>query len=284
MNSWVDWFRTHAHWFVFILMETTSLVMLFRFNTYQHSVWMTQMNAVAGRYMELESDFYDYMTLKEVNQQLVKENIILQQSNQMLRDKVKDLTHDTTEVERRMMAHLAPFNIIPARVVSNSIHLKNNVITLNRGRADGVKQEMGVVCGTGIVGIVYDTSEHFSLVMPVLNSHSSISCRLRGTDFFGSLVWKGGNVLDAYIEDIPRHAKFRIGDIVETSGYSSVFPAGIYVGKVSKVLNSADGLSYELMVRLSCDLSTLRDVCIIDNPQKEEIDTLREQGRKEVRE
>lgn len=284
MNSWVDWFRTHAHWFVFIMMETTSLVMLFRFNAYQHSVWVTQSNTLIGRVLEWESDFYDFMTLKEMNQQLVSENISLQRSNALLRDRLKDLSHDTTETERIMMQHLEPLNVIQARVVSNSVHLKNNVITLNRGRLDGVKDEMGVVCGTGIVGIVYDASDHFSLVMPVLNSHSSISCRLRGTDYFGSLVWKGGSVLDAYIEDIPRHAKFRIGDVVETSGYSSVFPPGIFVGKVSKVLNSADGLSYELKVRLSSDLSKLRDVCIIDNPNKEELDSLFEKGRKEVRE
>lgn len=284
MRSWFDWFRTHTHWFVFIIMETASLIMLFRFSLYHQSVWVTQSNAVAGHVLALEVDFYDYLNLKSVNQELVKENLALQHSNNLLRDKVKELTHDTTYVERLMAEHLEDLSVIPAQVVSNSVHLRNNIITLNKGRLDGVRDEMGVVCGTGIVGIVYDASDHFSLVLPILNSHSSISCRLRGTDFFGQLVWKGGSVLDAYLQDIPRHAKFRIGDIIETSGYSSVFPAGIFVGKVSQVLNSKDGLSYELKVRLSCDLATLRDVNIIDNPYKEELDTLFQQGRKEVRE
>lgn len=284
MRSWFDWFRTHTHWFVFIIMETASLIMLFRFSLYHQSVWVTQSNAVAGHVLALEADFYDYLNLKSVNQELVKENLALQHSNNLLRDKVKELAHDTTYVERLMAEHLEDLSVIPAQVVSNSVHLRNNIITLNKGRLDGVRDEMGVVCGTGIVGIVYDASDHFSLVLPILNSHSSISCRLRGTDFFGQLVWKGGSVLDAYLQDIPRHAKFRIGDIIETSGYSSVFPAGIFVGKVSQVLNSKDGLSYELKVRLSCDLATLRDVNIIDNPYKEELDTLFQQGRKEVRE
>lgn len=284
MKSWFDWFRTHIHWFVFIIMETASLVMLFRFNLYHQSVWVTQSNAVVGQVLAWESDFYDYFNLKSVNQELVRENLALQHSNNLLRDKLKELTHDTTYAERLMAEHLEGLSVIPAQVVSNSVHLRNNIITLNKGRLDGVRDEMGVVCGTGIVGIVYGASDHFSLVLPILNSHSSISCRLRGTDFFGQLVWKGGSVLDAYLQDIPRHAKFRIGDVIETSGYSSVFPAGIFVGKVSQVLNSKDGLSYELKVRLSCDLATLRDVNIIDNPYKEELDTLFQQGRKEVRE
>lgn len=284
MKSWFDWFRTHTHWFVFIIMEAASLLMLFRFSLYHQSVWVTQSNAFVGQVLAWESDFYDYINLKSVNQELVKENLALQHTNRLLRDKVKELTHDTTYVEQLMMGHLADLTVIPAQVVSNSVHLRNNIITLNKGRLDGVRDEMGVVCGTGIVGIVYDTSDHFSLVLPILNSHSSISCRLRGTDYFGQLVWKGGSVLDAYLQDIPRHAKFRIGDIIETSGYSSVFPAGIFVGKVSQVLNSKDGLSYELKVRLSCDMATLRDVSVIDNPSREELDTLFQQGRKEVRE
>lgn len=147
-------------------------------------------------------------------------------------------------------------------------------MTLDKGSADGVREEMGVVSGTGVVGIIYQTSPHYSLVLPVLNSNSSISCRLRGTDFFGSLTWKGGNPLDAYLDGIPLHARFHLGDIVETSGYSSVFPPGIFVGKVSEVYSSQDGTSYDLKVRLSVDLANLRDVTIIGNPAKQEIDTL----------
>lgn len=278
MSNWLEWFRTHLHWFVFLALEAASLAMLFRFNTYHNSVWTTQTNAVAGRVLEWESEFHSYLQLKEINEQLTYENQVLQYNNQVLRDELAEATHDTSYVESLMQEHLQGMNCIPARVINNSVRMKDNIITLNKGALDGVHEEMGVVCGTGIVGIVCQVSDHFSLVLPVLNSKSNISCRLRETDYFGSLKWKGGSVLDAYIDDIPRHARFRVGDIVETSGYSSVFPPGIFVGKVSEVLNSPDGLSYELKVRLSCDLAVLRDVNIIDNPYKEELDTLRVRG------
>lgn len=262
------------------MLETASLVMLFRFNMFHRSVWATQTNALAGTVLEWESDMHSYLELKKINEQLTRENLVLQYNNQILRDELATLKHDTTYVELLMQDHLADLDVIPARVINNSVRLKDNIITLDKGYQDGVRGEMGVVSGTGIVGIVSEVSDHYSLVLPVLNSRSSISCRLRGTEFFGSLKWKGGNVLDAYIDDIPLHARFRVGDIVETSGFSSVFPAGIFVGKVSEVLTSQDGLSYELKVRLSLDLATLRDVNIINNPDKAEIDTL--QARMQV--
>ena len=136
---------------------------------------------------------------------------------------------------------------------------------------------MGVVSGTGIVGITYLVSNHFSVVLPILNSHSNISCRLRGTNYFGSLKWDGGSPLQAYMDDIPRHARCKIGDIVETSGFSSVFPAGIFVGKVIQVKNSKDGLSYRLEVQLSTDLAQIRDVRIVSNSRQAELDSLQRQ-------
>ena len=274
MFGWIEWIKTHLHWLVFLLLETASLVMLFRFNMYHHSVWNTQANAVAGRVLAWENELHSYLRLKELNRQLVQENLILMHNNRMMSEELTALKHDTTYVERLMADCMVDLHCIPACIISNSVRMKDNLMTLDKGSADGVREEMGVVSGTGVVGIIYQTSPHYSLVLPVLNSHSSISCRLRGTDFFGSLTWKGGNPLDAYLDGIPLHARFHVGDIVETSGYSSVFPPGIFVGKVSEVYSSQDGTSYDLKVRLSVDLANLRDVIIIGNPDKQEIDTL----------
>lgn len=274
MSGWIDWFKSHLHWFVFIALETASLAMLFRFNIFHHSVWVTQTNAMAGNVLQWEADIHSYLQYGEINERLTRENLILQYNNQKLREELAALKHDTSYVEQLMAEHLEKLMVIPAHVISNSVRMRDNLITLDKGSQDGVRIEMGVVSGTGVVGIVYEVSDHYSLVLPVLNSHSNISCRLRGTEFFGSLKWKGGNVLDAYIDDIPLHARFHVGDVVETSGFSSVFPPGIFIGKVSDVLSSPDGLSYELKVRLSLDMATLRDVNIIDNPDKAELDTL----------
>jgi len=133
---------------------------------------------------------------------------------------------------------------------------------------------MGVVCGTGVVGIVYRTGRHYSIVLPVLNSRSSISCRLKNTEYFGYMKWDGGNPLRAFINDIPHHAKIKKGEWVETSGFSSVFPPGIFVGKVKRVLNSDDGLAYKLEIGLSTDFARLRNVAVIDWKAPQPVRTL----------
>ena len=259
---------------MFLLLEAASLVMLFRFNNYHNSVWVTQANAVSGQVVAWESEMLSFFRLREMNDILVQQNLSLQLSNDRMRQELDSLKHDSTYTERLMARRLDDYELIHAHVISNSVKKKDNVITLDRGSADGVENEMGVVSGTGPVGIVFAVSEHYSLVLSILNSKSSISCRLRGTDYFGQLCWRGGNVLEAYLNDIPRHAKCNVGDQVETSGFSSVFPPGIFVGTVSQIRNSRDGQSYELKVRLSTDLSVLRDVNVVRNPVKQEIDTL----------
>ncbi len=122
---------------------------------------------------------------------------------------------------------------------------------------------MGVVSGTGIVGIVSHVTEHYAVVMSILNSKSGISCRIRGNNYFGYLHWQGGNVLTAVLDDVPRHASFKVGDAVETSGFSNVFPEGIFVGRIRQIRDSKDGLSYQLLVQLSSDLANLCDVSVI---------------------
>ena len=127
-----------------------------------------------------------------------------------------------------------------------------------------------------IRGIVYLVAEHYSVLIPVLNTKSNISCTIKNRGYFGYLRWKGGPSEYAYMEDVPRHAHFMLGDYVVTSGYSAVFPPGVLVGKVLHVFNSADGLSYRVQLKLSTDFAKLRDVCVIDDaPMRERLELMR---------
>ena len=103
------------------------------------------------------------------------------------------------------------------------------------------------------------------VLIPVLSAKSNISCTIRGRGYFGYLHWNGGSPEYAYVDDIPRHAHFRLGDYIVTSGYSSVFPPGIIVGRIKHVYNSYNGLSYRLKITLSTDFTRLRDVCVIND-------------------
>ena len=265
MQTIIDWLRKYTHWLVLLILEGISLVLLISFNEYQSSVWFTSANRVVGQVQEWQQGVLDYLYLGVRNKELTDRNLLLERELEVLRGELNELKHDSSYTERALATKLQDYPVVKAQVINNNITMRDNYITINKGIKDGVKLRMGVVSGNGIVGIVYQVTDHYSVVMSVLNSKSSISCRLRGSNYFGYLHWQGGNVLTAKLDDVPRHANFKIGDAVETSGYSNVFPAGIFVGRIIDITDSRDGLSYQLTVQLAADLANIRDVAVILN-------------------
>lgn len=278
MHNLTEFLAKHKPVVVFLVLEVVSMVLLFRYNSYQGSVWFSSANAVTGKVYEWDSAVESYFSLSGVNSQLTQRNAFLEQQVRMLDDSIARLTRSQETAVTRLSS-MVPFQgcrLIPAKVVANMVNRYDNLITIDKGSADGVKRDMGVVCGMGVVGIVYLVSEHYSIVIPAFNSHSNISCTIQRRGYFGYLRWRGGSSQLAYLEDVPRHAHFKLGDNVVTSGYSSVFPPGVMVGKVLHVFNSADGLSYRVQVKLSTDFARLRDVCLVDDSAlQERIDLMR---------
>lgn len=274
MSSFIERITAYIHWALFLLLEALSGFLLFQYNHYQGSVWFTQANSVAAQVHEWEAYVLSYLRMPTENAALTQRNIMLQYNNDVLRHQLAELRADSSFTQRAQTRALSGMTLIPARVVDNSVRQKDNMLVINVGSNDGVEPEMGVVSGTGVVGIVSQVTPHYALVMSVLNSHSSISCRLRGTEYFGYMKWKGGRTLRASMDDVPRHARIKKGDIVETSGFSAVFPPGIFLGKVAEIRNSSDGMAYELEILLSTDIANIRHVNVIRNHSKEELDSL----------
>jgi len=265
MRNLLDFLAKYSYWLLFVLLEAISFVLLFRFNSYQGSVWFSSANIVAGKIYDTSSKIESYFQLSKINEQLTQRNLYLEQRLAKLERDLGDSAADTAMNKSLLLQSLHPYRLIPAKVVGMSWNRQDNLLTINKGEADGVKKDMGVVCGTGVVGIVYLTSAHYAIVIPVLNSQSNISCIIQGRGYFGYLHWTGGNISEAYVDDVPRHAHFKLYENVVTSGYSSVFPAGVMVGKILHVYNSTDQMSYRLKVELATDFGKLRDVCVIDN-------------------
>lgn len=268
MRNLLDFISKYYHWLVFLALEVTSLVLLFSYNSYQGAAWISSANTVAGMVYEGRSKVTSYLALDERNRDLMSRNVYLMHQVQVLRDELEKQGIDTAKVPG--LNNPAQYNPIAAEVVQCSVDQRDNLITINKGEADGVKKDMGVVSGTGVVGIVYLTGPHYSVVIPALSSKSSISCKIDRTNYIGYLRWEGGLSNLAYVDEVPRHAHFKLYDRVVTSGYSSVFPAGVPVGKILHVFNSPDGLSYRLQVQLYTDFGNLRHVTVIDNSSMHE--------------
>ena len=276
MRNLLEFLAKYNHWFVFLILEVVSMVLLFQYNSYQGSAWFSSANAVTGKLYEWDANVETFFSLTKVNQELTQRNAYLEQEVQKLSDSLVSATKDSSIYHRDQFALLRNYRLIPAKVVANSIDKPGNLMTIDKGSADGIHKDMGVISGTGVVGIVYLVAEHYAIVIPVLNTKSTISCMIQNRGYFGYLRWKGGVSDLAYLEEVPRHAHFKLGDYVVTSGYSAVFPPGVRVGRILHVFNSADGLSYRVQLRLSTDFARLRDVCVIDDTaMKERLEIMR---------
>jgi rod shape-determining protein MreC len=278
----IDFLRKYYYIIVFVVLEIISFWALFRFNNFQGSVWLTSANSTVANINRTYFDIKTYWNLGEVNQKLTSENLRLQQEAHALREALLDTKVQQTFVDSITRTAISGYQYISAKVIVNSDGKKNNFMVIDRGAKDGVEKDMGVVCGAGVVGTVFMTSDKYSLVTPIINNMSSISCRTRDERYLGSMQWDGSDPRFAYLDEIPRYAKIKKGGIIETSGYSFVFPPGLYVGKINSVGDSPDGQSFRLKVELGTDFLTIRDVNIITTPYKAEIDTLQHRAAREI--
>ena len=277
MHNLLSFLLKYSYWFLFILLEIISFTLLFRFNNYQGSVGFTSANLIVGKIYAVSAEVSSFFQLKTINKDLTTRNVYLEMQVNALEQSLLEATADSSAILQIQHSLTNDYQIIEAKVVNNSLNRKDNYITLNKGAIDGVHPNMGVINGNGVVGIVYLTSKHYSLVIPVLNSKSSISCKIKKNDYYGYLKWEEGDTRYAYLKDLPRHALFNLGDTVVTSGYTAVFPKGITVGTINHASDSEDGLSYQLEIELATDFGKLNDVLIISNKNIKEQQLLEEQ-------
>lgn len=259
--------------FWFILFFSISIFLVIRNNSYQQSSFLNSSNIIVGSFYEKTNSWKSYLMLNETNEALAQENVLLHQRIQALVEENNLLDsvviNDSIDYNR--------YSFIIAKVANNSVHRKNNYLTLDKGTLDGVENGMGVITSNGIVGIVLNASDHFSSVQSLLHTDSKISVTLDSSLVFGSLVW--GNNIDsryAMVRDIPNHVHVQKGEKVFTSGYS-LFPSGIYVGEVIETGITSGESFLDLKIKLSTDFSNLHHVYIVKDlfvKEKENLEQL----------
>ncbi|WP_018109544.1 rod shape-determining protein MreC [Bacteroides propionicifaciens] len=265
MRKLLQFLHQYNYWFLFIILEVTSFILIFKYNNYQHSVYLTSANTATGKMYEWKSTVTSYFHLKSINEDLLDRNIELEKKIANLQATIRE--EYSLEEDHRLLDDVvtSKYKFFKAHVVQNSLNSANNFITLDKGSLDGIRPEMGVIDGNGVVGIVYKTSPHYSWVMSLLNTKSNISCKIAGNNYFGNLTWEYGDVGYAYLRDLPRHATFSLGDTIVTSGFSAIFPEGILVGTIDDMSDIDDGFSFYLKVKLSVDFGKLDGVRVIEN-------------------
>lgn len=284
MRALFNFLVKHNDWFLFLLLEGISLVLLVRFNNYQSATFFTSAGSMAGSVYSMFMDANRYFHLKTENDGLLAQNVALTRELSELKEQLTELRNSETLLNDSLVKSIdSGYKFLTANIINNSLNSVNNFITLNKGSDDGVRPEMGVFNSDGIVGVVYLTSENRSIVIPLLNSKSSISCRVKGSESFCSLSWDGGDTRYSNLIDLPRYAQFEKGDTVVTSGFSSIFPGDLPVGTVERIEDSADGMFYTVRVKLFVDFSRLTSVFIVGNDDYEEQSQLEQEITKKLK-
>ena len=261
----------------FILMQALSLYLLFNYNNFQQGALFSTANKLNGWIYTVEEKVYGYLNLRENNESLLRQNNELELRIANLESALHEYT-DSTKIPLLRIKESEEFSLIPARVIQNSVTHYRNFITLNVGNAEGVKPEMGVANADGIVGVVSLVTNHYSVVIPVLNRDQRFSCKLKNINASGSLVWDGFDRRFAFLEEIPPYVAVSKGDTVVTSGFSAVFPEGLMVGTVEDYKVSDDANYLRLKIRLSTRFEALSNVRVIRFKHREELKKLEEEA------
>lgn len=271
MRNLFNFLLKYSSWIIFIIYVVFSCVLLFNNNPYQHHIYMTSSGKIAATIYSATNNISSYFHLKDINEDLQHRNANLELEVIYLRKQLQLYNDSIYTNYKGRISDKSQYNITIAHVINNSISHPHNYITIDKGESDGIKAEMGVIDQNGVVGIVNITGKKTARVISLLNPDLRLSCKIKGSDNFGSLVWDGKTSSEAILEELPRHAIANIGDTIITSGYSAVFPEGIPVGIVTERENEDDDNFYALRIKLLTDFSQLSTVKIIDNLLKDEI-------------
>ena len=249
---------------IFILLEIVSFSLIIRHNEYQRAIFSESASTLFGNVSSTITSIKDYFRLKEMNESLANENILLKnrlEEYELLRDTI---IHGTV-----VQDSIPVYEYIGAKQVNATYNRTKNYITLNRGRKNGLQKEMAVCTPEGIVGLIQDLSDHFAVVIPLINVDSRISAKIKKNNYYGSLQWDGNDYAYSYLNDIPYHVEVNAGDTIVTSGLSKIFPEGIVVGYVESVDKETANF-LKIKVKLAVDFKRINHVYVILNNKKNE--------------
>lgn len=265
MRNLLDFIVRYSSWFVFVIYVIASCALLFDRNPFQHHVWLSSAGSVAAGVYDVSNNVTGYFSLRSINEDLQRRQADLQEEVASLREQLRAANELLAQDSLAAIDSLRQFRFIVATAISNSVTRPYNYITLDKGEADGLQPEMGVMDQNGIVGVVNVTGKHYARVISLLNPNFRLSCKLRGSEAFGSLVWDGKSPNEALLEELPKHTKFHRGDTIITSGYSAMFPEGIPVGTVLGSARGEDDNFFTLRIKLLTDFTALSTVKVISN-------------------
>lgn len=280
MQRLLELFIKYNNFLFFIFLQWISLFLVFRYNDFHKEVYGSYMLSIAGFFQEKNQSIRSYFLLSQENEKLLNENIKLKQ--ELIQ------TQQALNAARFRIPYSRNFNILPdslfpvsvfsfihAKIIQNTIYDPYNYFIINKGSSDGVYNEMGVISSDGVVGLIIEVSEKYSIGISLLNQHFRLSCKIKSSNIHGTAHWRGNNPKIIHLEYVPLHIPVQVGDTVMTSSYSNYFPEGYHIGRIIDVKDPKDGQGFhEILVLLSTDFYQLENVYLVKNRHQSELKKL----------
>ena len=248
----------YSNFLVFIALEVAAFLLISFNNPYPRSSVLSTANDFIAWQHEQLSNIGDYFRLRSQNEILAAENAALR--NQIC-------SMDSAQTREHI-------HYMDAKVVLLTTDETHNYLTINRGWSDGIQRGQGVRNGDGVVGIVRTVGRNYSVVLPLINTHTNLSCRFAKNDYIGTLQWDGKDIRFANLTDVAAHMVVNAGDTIITSGLSPVFPEGIPVGIVENSTLKEGDSYHTIRVRLSTNFKRLKYVTVVQNAAQQELEEL----------
>lgn len=273
MRTLLNFLAKYNNLIIFLILEGIAVYLLSTGNNYHNARIIKGVRGITRGIEERVSNTRSYFRLRDISQTLAFENASLKNAIEKLGKK-----EDINFLAVSDSVYHQQYLYSSARVIENSVNRQKNFFTLSKGKKQGLSVDMAVTSGNSVAGVIVGCSDNFSVAMSVLNLDFKLSARIRSNGYFGSLSWNGKDCNHAMLSEIPQHVTFGVGDTVETTGYSAVFPEGLVIGTVSSLEKSGSDF-YRVEVALSTDFRKLRFVTVIGNLKKEEQIELENQFR-----
>ncbi len=265
MERLLNFIYEYRAFFTFLLLELSCAWLVIENNQYQSTKYFNSSNRLAANILGFSQGVREYFSLRTINEELSYENAALRTQLDKKNQQIQGVTDS---------ARLNQFEYVSAKVMSNSTNLYKNFITVNKGAADGITPGMAAISDAGAVGKVKSVSEHYAVLISLLNVDEQVSSVIKRTNQFGSVRWDGLNMRYSNLLYIPRHAEPMVGDSVVTSGYNAVFPEGVLVGIIREVNLKEETPFWDIRIELSQDFGRLAFVEIVKSRLKSEKDSL----------
>ena len=260
MRNLIAFFRRFRIFLYFALLQGIALSTYFTYLSYPRSQYLTTASAVSGQLLTYRNDVTKHFQLPYNNRKLQYENIQLRQRLPESFIKVQGAIFKIDDTLQRQQ-----YEYIPAVVINSTVNKRNNYFTLSSGKSSGIYRGMGVFSNKGIVGIIHNVSDHFSVVKSVLTEDINIDVMLEKNGVFGLLKWNGKNAKIGTISSISNDLTLKKWSKIVTRGGSGIFPRGLPVGKI-KSLKTVEGKPlWDVEIYYSEDYRKLQNVYVIKN-------------------